>query len=195
MDLFLRLRRRQQRVRRGDPKALERLLTMLRQMGVVKHKPPAPDTVHSRIVGEFQRYLLQEGGLSPLTLVNYVPVVDGRSAAAPTASFKSACGRQRLYCRSLSLSRAGDAVSAACARARESGKNEMTGLGGRCSKSQSPPANVERVRSRHPGRRLWRGYWRFPPGARFFQRARPKALERLLRIKSPVRPRSVNCLL
>jgi len=30
VDRFLRLRRRQQRVRRGDPKALQRLLAMLR---------------------------------------------------------------------------------------------------------------------------------------------------------------------
>ena len=76
VDRFLRLRRRQQQVRRGDPKALERLLTMLRQTGLVKHQPPAADTAHSRIVGEFQRYLLQERGLSPLTLLNYVPVVE-----------------------------------------------------------------------------------------------------------------------
>jgi site-specific recombinase XerD len=76
VDRFLRLRRRQQRVRRGDPKTLQRLLTMLRQIGVVKHQPPVADTAHSRIVAEFQRYLLQERGLSPLTLLNYVPVVE-----------------------------------------------------------------------------------------------------------------------
>jgi hypothetical protein len=76
VDRFLRLRRRQQRIRRGDPKALERLLTMLRKIGVVKHQPPVAETAHSRIVGEFQRYLLQERGLSPLTLLNYVPVVE-----------------------------------------------------------------------------------------------------------------------
>ena len=73
---FLRLGRRQQRVRRGDPKAFERLLAMLRQIGVVKHQPPVADTAHSRIVAEFRRYLLQERGLSPLTLLNYVPVVE-----------------------------------------------------------------------------------------------------------------------
>jgi hypothetical protein len=73
---FLRLRRRQQRVRRGDPKALGRLLAMLRQIGVMKHQPPVADSARSRIVAEFQRYLLQERGLSPLTLLNYVPVVE-----------------------------------------------------------------------------------------------------------------------
>ncbi len=77
VDRFLRLRRRQQRVRRGDPKALERLLTMLCQIGVVKpHQPPVADNTRSRITNEFQRYLLQERGLSPLTLLNYVPVVE-----------------------------------------------------------------------------------------------------------------------
>jgi site-specific recombinase XerD len=76
VDRFLRLRRRQQQVRRGDPKTLGRLLTMLRQIGVVKHQPAVADTAHSRIVAEFQRYLLQERGLSPLTLLNYVPVVE-----------------------------------------------------------------------------------------------------------------------
>jgi site-specific recombinase XerD len=76
VDRFLRLRRRQQRVRRGDPKALGRLLTMLCQLGVVKHQPPVADTAHSTIIAEFQRHLLQERGLSPLTLLNYVPVVE-----------------------------------------------------------------------------------------------------------------------
>jgi site-specific recombinase XerD len=77
VDRFLRLRRRQQRVRRGDPKALQRLLTMLRQIGVVKPaQPPVADTAQSRIVAEYRRYLLQERGLSPLTLLNYVPVVE-----------------------------------------------------------------------------------------------------------------------
>ena len=59
VNRFLRHRRRPQRVRRGDPKTLQRLLTMLRQIGVVKHQPPVADTAHSRIVAEFRRYLLQ----------------------------------------------------------------------------------------------------------------------------------------
>ncbi len=77
VDRFLRLRRRQLRVRRGDPKALQRLLTMLRQKGVVKpHQPLVVDTAQARIVAEFRRYLLQERGLSPSTLLNYVPTVE-----------------------------------------------------------------------------------------------------------------------
>jgi site-specific recombinase XerD len=77
VDRFLRLRRRQQRVRRGDPKTLERLLAMLCQTGVVKqHQPPVADNAQSRVTHEFRRYLLQERGLSPSTLHNYVPVIE-----------------------------------------------------------------------------------------------------------------------
>ena len=77
VDRFLRLRRRQQRVRRGDPRALQRLLAMLRQTGVVKpDKPPVADNARSRITSEFRRYLLQECGRSPATLLNYVPVIE-----------------------------------------------------------------------------------------------------------------------
>jgi site-specific recombinase XerD len=73
---FLRLRRRQQRDRRGDPKTLHRLLTMLCQIGIVKPQPPIADDAQSRIANEFRNYLLKERGLSPLTLLNYVPVVE-----------------------------------------------------------------------------------------------------------------------
>jgi len=77
VDRFLRLRRRQQRVRRGDPKALERLLAMLCRKGVVKqHQQAVADNARDRITNEFRRYLLQERGLSPSTLLNYVPVVE-----------------------------------------------------------------------------------------------------------------------
>ncbi|MGH9632217.1 MAG: tyrosine-type recombinase/integrase [Bryobacteraceae bacterium] len=78
VDRFLRRRRRQQRVRRGDPKALERLLSMLCQIGVVKppHQPQIANNAQARIVAEFRRYLLQERGLSHSTLLNYVPVVE-----------------------------------------------------------------------------------------------------------------------
>ena len=41
VDRFLRLRRRQQRVGRGDPKALNRMLSLLRQQGIVKPCQPA----------------------------------------------------------------------------------------------------------------------------------------------------------
>jgi site-specific recombinase XerD len=77
VDRYLRLRRRQQRVRRGDSKALERLLAMLCRIGVVKqHQQPVENNDRSRVIDEFRRYLLQERGLSPATLHNYVPVIE-----------------------------------------------------------------------------------------------------------------------
>lgn len=77
VDRFLRLRRRQQRVRRGDPSTLARLLAMLCQKGVVKqHQQPVADNARARITNEFRCYLLQERALSPSTLLNYVPVVE-----------------------------------------------------------------------------------------------------------------------
>jgi len=73
---FLRLRRQQQRIRRGDPKTLQRLLTMLCQKGVVKPRQTlVADNAQARIIAEFRLYLSQERGLSPATLLNYVPVV------------------------------------------------------------------------------------------------------------------------
>jgi site-specific recombinase XerD len=76
-DRYLRLLRRQRRIRRGEPKALERLLAMLCQKGVVEqHQQPVADNARTRITNEFRRYLLQERGLSPSTLLNYVPVAE-----------------------------------------------------------------------------------------------------------------------
>jgi site-specific recombinase XerD len=73
---YLRLRRRQQRLRRGEPKTLARLLAMLCQKGVVKQQLPVAVNSRTRITNEFRCYLLQERGLSPSTLLNYVPVAE-----------------------------------------------------------------------------------------------------------------------
>jgi site-specific recombinase XerD len=77
VDRFLRLRRRQERVRRGDPLALARMLNLLCQTGIVKpsDKPVSGDAC-SRMVEEFRCYLLQERGLSTATLHNYLPVIE-----------------------------------------------------------------------------------------------------------------------
>ena len=82
VDRYLRLRRRQQRIRRGEPKTLVRLLAMLGQKGVVKqHQQPVADNARTRITNEFRCYLLQDRGLSPSTLLNYVP---SRSSSWPS---------------------------------------------------------------------------------------------------------------
>ena len=77
VDRFLCLRRRQQRVGRGDSKALDRMLSLLRQKGIVKPCPPTvADNACSKIAAEFDCYLLQELGRSPSTAKNYVPFID-----------------------------------------------------------------------------------------------------------------------
>lgn len=77
VDRFLQLRRRQERVRRGDPLALARMLNLLCQTGIVKPSDkPVSGNACSRIVEEFRCYLLQERGLSTATLHNYLPVVE-----------------------------------------------------------------------------------------------------------------------
>ena len=74
---FLRFRRGQEQVRRGDPLALARMLNMLCQIGIVKPSgKPISDNACSRAVEEFRCYLLQARGLSIATLHNYVPVVE-----------------------------------------------------------------------------------------------------------------------
>jgi site-specific recombinase XerD len=73
---FLQLRRRQDRVRRGDPKALGRLLAMLRQTGVVKQQQAVDGSARAKVIGEFRHYLLHERGLSQPTLLNYAPVIE-----------------------------------------------------------------------------------------------------------------------
>jgi site-specific recombinase XerD len=77
VDSFLRFRRRRQRLRRGDPKTLARLLSMLQQAGIAKqNRQPVEENTRSGAITEFRRYLLQERGLSDATLRNYVPVVE-----------------------------------------------------------------------------------------------------------------------
>ena len=74
---FLGLRRRQQRVGRGDPRALNRMLSLLRQKGIVKPcQPPVADNARSNITVGFHYYLLQDLGRSASTVRNYVPFID-----------------------------------------------------------------------------------------------------------------------
>lgn len=76
IDRFLRVRSQQGQLCRGDPKTLTRLLEMLCQSGVTTPRQErVPENAGSRIVSEYQQYLLQERGLSSSTLLNYVPVI------------------------------------------------------------------------------------------------------------------------
>lgn len=76
VDRFLQLRRSQHRVRRGDPKTLERLLAMLCQTGVVRQQQAVEISAQGKVVSGFRDYLLHERGLSQATLLNYIPVIE-----------------------------------------------------------------------------------------------------------------------
>ena len=74
---FLDLRHRQHRVGRGDPRALNRMLSLLREKGIVKPcQPPVADNARSIITAGFHYYLLQDLGRSASTARNYVPFID-----------------------------------------------------------------------------------------------------------------------
>jgi len=75
-ERLLRVRRRQGRVRRGDPKALGRFLDLLRVRGIAPiTAPPAAGAV-AKEVDDFRQYLLRDRRLSPATALNYAPIVD-----------------------------------------------------------------------------------------------------------------------
>jgi site-specific recombinase XerD len=96
VDRFLRFRQQQQRVRRGDPTALKRMLAMLREKGVLKKRKAAASNALSKVTAEFQRYLSEERGLSPATLLNYVPVIE----QFLSESFRDETPNVRLLCAS-----------------------------------------------------------------------------------------------
>lgn len=69
-------RHRRETVRRGDASTVQQLLGYLRGLGCVQALPRKVDsTPVGETVGSFERFLSSERGLSPATLMNYVPIV------------------------------------------------------------------------------------------------------------------------
>lgn len=76
IDMFIRDREQHLRLKRGERYTLNRLLDHLRKMGVVEDKVPPTETSDGQgVEDDFKRYLLQERGLSPATVVNYIPFI------------------------------------------------------------------------------------------------------------------------
>jgi site-specific recombinase XerD len=74
---YLKSRGRHEGIRRGDARALDRFLSLLRQTGVIKPVRERPiASPRQCVVDEFRRYLLQERRLSPATPDNYAPFID-----------------------------------------------------------------------------------------------------------------------
>ncbi|MEJ8859604.1 tyrosine-type recombinase/integrase [Variovorax robiniae] len=78
IDRFLRHRARHKRPRRGDPVALVRLLTLLRERGDVAIPAPTARVdvpPAEQLAGDFAAYLREERALAPSTVRTYLPFV------------------------------------------------------------------------------------------------------------------------
>lgn len=77
VDRFLQHRQRSKGIGRGDAGILRRFLARLGQTTVVEeHQKPPEENPWQNITCDFQRYLLQERGLSAATLRYYVPFIE-----------------------------------------------------------------------------------------------------------------------
>jgi site-specific recombinase XerD len=77
LNRFLKRHGRSDAVRRGDARALNGFLLLLRQTGVVKSdRHPPIKSSRDRVVGGFRHYLVQERRLSLAAPHNYAPVID-----------------------------------------------------------------------------------------------------------------------
>ncbi|OGA43268.1 MAG: hypothetical protein A3G25_12840 [Betaproteobacteria bacterium RIFCSPLOWO2_12_FULL_63_13] len=73
---YLRYRKRQGRSQHCDSLALDKLLGLLRERGIVEDEAvPIISGPRQRVLERFEQYLLAERGLCPATLLNYIPFV------------------------------------------------------------------------------------------------------------------------
>ncbi|MFZ1414316.1 MAG: site-specific integrase [Defluviicoccus sp.] len=67
---------RRDSMRRGDASTVQQLLGYLRNLGCIQAPPRNVDsTPVGELMGDFERFLSSERGLSPATLINYLPIV------------------------------------------------------------------------------------------------------------------------
>jgi site-specific recombinase XerD len=76
VERFLRRHQSARFARRGDAAGLYRFLHMLREQGATRRQKKPPLSSQQRLTTNYGRYLLQERGLAPATIVNYVPFID-----------------------------------------------------------------------------------------------------------------------
>ena len=79
VDRFRRLMGARKSARAGDRMSLSRLMTFLRQTGVVRQQAPTPDvdtTPIQRIIVAYGQHLRQAQALSPATLRQYIPFAE-----------------------------------------------------------------------------------------------------------------------
>ena len=75
VELYLRHRARKQSIQPGDRAALKRLLSVLRDTGMIAPAVLPPIGPQDRIFVEFGDYLIRERGLAPKTIIRHLPVI------------------------------------------------------------------------------------------------------------------------
>jgi site-specific recombinase XerD len=75
VERYLRHRAGRLSIHRGDRAALKRLLSVLRDAGMIALAAPPPTTPQDRICEEFGDYLRRERGLSPRSIIRYLPII------------------------------------------------------------------------------------------------------------------------
>ena len=75
VERFLRRRATKQSIQPGDHAALKRLLSVLRDAGMIAPAEPPRITRQDQILAEFSDYLQRERGLAPTSIVRYLPAI------------------------------------------------------------------------------------------------------------------------
>lgn len=75
VDQYQRFRSRYRCPFLSDRPALNRLLSVLRGIGAIPEKPPVALGLHEQVEQDFQRYLSQECGLAPVSIIRHIPSV------------------------------------------------------------------------------------------------------------------------
>jgi site-specific recombinase XerD len=75
VERYLRHRAGKQSIQPGDRAALKRLLSVLRDAGMITPAPLPPITPQDRIFQEFGDYLRRERGLAPKSIIRHLPVI------------------------------------------------------------------------------------------------------------------------
>jgi site-specific recombinase XerD len=75
VERYLRHRGRKQSIQPGDQAALQRLLSVLRDAGMIAPATLPPMTAQERIFAEFGDYLRMERGLAPKSIIHHLPVI------------------------------------------------------------------------------------------------------------------------
>jgi site-specific recombinase XerD len=75
VERYMQFRSRYRHPFLSDRAALNRLLTVLREVDVIVPKRPEPLSAHEQIVEDFRRHLLQEGGYGRRTIITHLPTL------------------------------------------------------------------------------------------------------------------------